>query len=426
MKHALLLTILACCGMYVSAADRTDSVRIHFRQSFSQLDTAYKDNAANLARMLTVINKSVTGDSTMELSEVKVIGAASPEGSIAINRRLSEKRAKKIFDYFAQRTSLPDSITSFTFIGRDWAGLLNLVRNDDKVPFRVDVINLLEEISSSVDVSGKDTEENLRKLKKLHRGVPYIYMYNNLFPTLRASKLAVTYHSCPVKPFIDPEIVEEITEIDSIIPPVITPCDTLTYFTPICDVCHPFYMGLKTNLLYDALALPSVGVEFYIGKGWSVIADWTYGWWDNDSKHRYWRAYGGDLGVRKWFGKAAENKPLTGHHLGLYAGVGTYDFEFGGKGYMGGLPGRSLWDRCNFMGGIEYGYSLPIARRLNLDFTIGIGYLGGKVIEYVPKGNVYVWESTKTLHWFGPTKAEISLVWLIGCDNYNRKKGGNL
>nr|WP_147351517.1 DUF3575 domain-containing protein [Bacteroides caccae] len=26
--------------------------------------------------------------------------------------------------------------------------------------------------------------------------------------------------------------------------------------------------------------------------------------------------------------------------------------------------------------------------------------------------------------WFGPTKAGISLVWLIGRGNYNEKKGG--
>ena len=92
---------------------------------------------------------------------------------------------------------------------------------------------------------------------------------------------------------------------------------------------------------------------------------------------------------------------------------------------MGGMPGRNLWDRCNWMAGIEYGYSLPIARRLNLDFTLGLGYLEGKLIEYVPEDNHYVWQKTKKLHWFGPTKAEISLVWLIGCGNENNRKGGH-
>ena len=90
---------------------------------------------------------------------------------------------------------------------------------------------------------------------------------------------------------------------------------------------------------------------------------------------------------------------------------------------MGGLPGRNLWDRCNYMAGIEYGYSLPVGRRLNIDFTLGLGYLGGKVIRYVPSGNFYLWQKTNHFNWVGPTKVEISLVWLIGCGNYNRKGG---
>lgn len=92
---------------------------------------------------------------------------------------------------------------------------------------------------------------------------------------------------------------------------------------------------------------------------------------------------------------------------------------------MGGRPSHNLWDRCNFLAGVEYGYSLPVSKHLNIDFTLGIGYLGGKLLEYVPEDGCYVWQKTEKLHWIGPTKAEISLVWLIGCDNYNRKKGGN-
>ncbi|MDE6270392.1 MAG: DUF3575 domain-containing protein, partial [Muribaculaceae bacterium] len=191
---------------------------------------------------------------------------------------------------------------------------------------------------------------------------------------------------------------------------------------PVC--CKPFYMALKTNMLYDALLLPNVGAEFYVGRGWSVTADWMYGWWDVDRTHYYWRAYGGWAGVRRWFGRRAAEKPLTGHHVGVFAGAVTYDFELGGQGIMGGLPHGTLWDRCNFTAGVEYGYSLPVARRLNIDFSIAFGYIGGKYLKYVPRDNFYVWQSTHRLNWFGPVKAEVSLVWLIGCGNYNAAKGG--
>lgn len=51
---------------------------------------------------------------------------------------------------------------------------------------------------------------------------------------------------------------------------------------------------------------------------------------------------------------------------------------------MGGEPGGTLWDKTNYAAGVEYGYSLPVANRLNIDFTLGVGYWGGKYYEYIP------------------------------------------
>ena len=175
-------------------------------------------------------------------------------------------------------------------------------------------------------------------------------------------------------------------------------------------------MSISNNALYDLLLIPNIGVEFYLGKDWSIDANWHYAWWKTDKRHRYWRTYGGDLNIRKWFGKASKIKPLTGHHIGLYGQMITYDFEFGDKGYLA--------DRWSWVAGVEYGYSLPIARRLNLDFALGVGYHWGEYKEYIPLDGHYVWQATKNRKFFGPTKAEVSLVWLIGCDNYNKQKGG--
>ncbi|MBQ5670522.1 MAG: DUF3575 domain-containing protein, partial [Tidjanibacter sp.] len=96
----------------------------------------------------------------------------------------------------------------------------------------------------------------------------------------------------------------------------------------------------------------------------------------------------------------------------------TYDFLMGdGMGIQ-----SNFW---NYGGGVEYGYSFPLAYRLNLDCTIGFGYNTGKFYEYLPIDDCYVWQSTKNRRYMGPTKLEVSLVWLIGCDNYNKAKGGN-
>ena len=82
------------------------------------------------------------------------------------------------------------------------------------------------------------------------------------------------------------------------------------------------------------------------------------------------------------------------------------DFDLGGRGYLG--------DKWSWGFGVNAGYSKNIARRLNLDFTVSAGYLTGEYKEYLPIVDCYVWQVTKNRNWIGPTKAEISLVWLLG------------
>lgn len=189
---------------------------------------------------------------------------------------------------------------------------------------------------------------------------------------------------------------------------------------------RPLFLAAKTNMLYDIMAVPNIGFEAYVGHDITVSAQWMYAWWSKASRSRYFRIYGGEIAGRYWFGKSSAEKPLTGHHAGIYVSAFTFDFQWGGTAYLGGRPGHSLWDRCMMSAGIEYGYSLPVAKHLNVDFSVGIGYVGGIVEKYKPvNDDLYTKKSVSRITWFGPTKAEISLVWLIGRDNVNARKGGS-
>lgn len=417
MKRILLiLSIITAIGHYCMAALPPDSARVRFHVGKSHLDPTFAGNGARLDSLRSRIH-AAESDTLVSLKGIKVTGGASPEGPVPLNYNLSERRAHEIFDFLDVYEHFPDSAVTFEFLGRDWSGLRCLVSADPNVPAKGEVIGLIDKIisTSSPDTPG-DTEA-IAELHTLHGGKPYEYLYDNIYPLLRESQVIVEYQrahlplpSIPVPTYHpQPFDISQPAMLEEIIMP---------------KQHKPLYADIRTNLLYDALALPNIGAEIYVGKNISLIGNWMYGWWDINRRHYYWRAYGGDLGVRYWFGKKAHEKPLTGHHIGLYAGAVTYDFEFGGTGYMGGIPRGTLWDRCNFFGGVEYGYSLPIAKRLNLDFSIGIGYLGGKYIDYEPKGKIYMWKSTRHIKWFGPTKAEISLVWLIGHGNRNAGKGG--
>ena len=424
MKRVLFILLL-CCGGYVSAQEVRDSVNIYFRQGHSVLDPLYQNNGNNLKGFALRL-RIVKEDSLCRIRNIRIVGGASPEGSTTLNKQLSEKRAAHIVAFLKQQISLDGIPFDIDARGIDWQGLTELVEKSD-MPYRDEVLHILRNTPEWITRGGVVVDGRKRQLGMLHGGLAWKYMYEHFFPTLRSSGMKLI---CDVErlapPVIEPAIETERSTVlkDTV---TITRTDTVvvhdTVYIADCPR-HPFYMAVKTNMLYDALAVPNLGVEFYLGRNWSVAANWMYAWWKTDRRHRYWRVYGGDLALRKWFGSTADDKPLTGHHIGVYGQVLTYDLEWGGKGQIAGVPGGTLWNKANWAVGLEYGYSLPIARRLNIEFLLGLGYMGGKYYEYLPIDGCYVWQDTKQRHYFGPTKAEISLVWLIGYDNYNRKKKG--
>lgn len=184
--------------------------------------------------------------------------------------------------------------------------------------------------------------------------------------------------------------------------------DTLALDSVALPVEKKPFMALRTNMLYDAVLIPNIGLEVWLGKGFTLGFDWFGSWLYSDKQHVYWQGYGGYLTARYYWGKLAVEQPFHGHHVGIYGTALTYDVEFGGKGYQAAKFG--------FGGGVEYGYSLPVAKNLCIDFNLGVGYQGGEYKAYLPTDDGtghYVWLSTHKRRWFGPTKAEISLKWIL-------------
>ena len=420
MKRILLLFLVLYGGYAVAQEQdsvRTDttSVRIYYRVGRSSLDTLLRDNGVRLREFGRRL-EAFRADTTCRMNSVRITSGASPEGGTDINKRLAQERAANIVSYLRHNAELDTLHFEASVCDVDWRGLEKLVATSD-MPYRDEVLDILRNTPEWVIQGGKVVDSRKRQLGMLAGGRPWRYMEERFFPELRYSAVSIVWDIAPkIFPVSVPEPEPAVQTDTVIIKDTVYLRDTVVIDQPVPAEKKPFFMALKTNMLYDAALVPNIGVEFYLGKGWSIGGNWMYAWWNSDRKHNYWRVYGGDLDLRKYFGRRAKEKPLTGHHLGVYGGIVTYDFELGGKGYLG--------DKWSYHAGIEYGYSLPVARRLNIDFGIGIGYLGGEYKEYKPIDDHYVWQATKQRHWFGPTKAEISLVWLIGRGNTNKGKGG--
>lgn len=413
----------------------SDSLRttIYYRTASARLELPYMDNDRHLAALGDSI-RSLGADPAVVLRRILIQASASPDGNTKYNKELARKRGEDLRDYLKDNLSLPDSIFALQPQGEGWNELAEKLGRTD-APWRDKAIAIIRDTPEWVVREGKVVDGRKRQLMNLAGGRAWQYMKENLFDSLRSGALVVceVERIERVKP--EPETaqaelkpVTETTADNADNPQNADTESTATLYNGKEEETalpengakessekKPFYMAVKTNLLYDVALVPNIGLEFYFGKGWSIGGDWMYAWWSKDSKHRYWRIYGGELDIRKYFGSKAAEKPLQGHHVGVYAQGLTYDFETGGKGYLSDF---------SYAAGVEYGYSLPIAKRLNIDFGIGIGYSGGKYKVYEPEDGCYVYKETKRRRWFGPTKAEISLVWLLGHGNENSKKGG--
>ena len=402
------------------AASIQDSLRttIYFRPGYSLLELSYRDNAANM-KALTQGIQTIKGNPCVQLQHIRILSAASPEGNSALNKRVAKRRGERLRDYLKETLVLPDSIFTVSSAGEDWQGLAALIAKE-KTPWRNKALQIIRHTPEWVTRNGKVVDGRKRQLQNLDGGKAWKYMLDNHFYTLRTGAVVV----CEIKTLAaesTPSAAEarlEQVRLDSVSQSPSSPP-----FPAIPSQVHPepqsppvaSYFALKSNLLYDALLIPNLSLEASIGSGWTLGAGGMFAWWSKDAKHRYWRIYGGDLEIRKYFGTLSKSKPLQGHHLGIYGDFLTYDFEFGAKGYQ---------SKATYAAGIRYGYSHPIANRLNLDFALGIGYLHSNYKTYVPRDGCYVYQETKKQKWLGPTQAEISLVWLLGKGNTNKKKGG--
>lgn len=392
-RHILFVLIILLRGIPGTCQVISDSLNIHFQQSKSLFNESVAGNSMFYGSLADLLEMAKRKD--IEIVSVKLYGAASPEGGIDYNKGLSKRRADRIASYISEIGNgriFPEVVA----VGRDWSGLYALAVDDCELPSREATLDLLRRLAMPND---KESEDRMfAQLKVLC-----------LFPELRKAgvKVVAVYR---VDDFVsDSRALLEAAFVEPAEIRISTGVDVMPEAQK-----KPWYAGVKTNMLYDALLVPNGGLEIYLGKNWSIDAYWMYAWWKSDRVHNYWRIYGGDVELRKWLGSAAKRKPLTGHHIGAYAQIVTYDFELGGRGYLA--------DRWSYAAGMSYGYSLPVAKRLNIDFSIGLGYMGGEYKEYLPQDGHYVWQSTKRRHWLGPTKAEISLVWLIGRGNTNKAR----
>ena len=167
-----------------------------------------------------------------------------------------------------------------------------------------------------------------------------------------------------------------------------------------------YRFAVRTNVLYDAFLLPTLGVEWRISHSIGLKLDGSFSWW------------GGNHGkVQKVWLVNPEVRWYLLRDRRFYAGVSGSYGEYNIYKY---LPGKLLKGDTGYQGklwnaGVMLGYQLSLSRSFSLDFNLGLGYTHSAYDSFGMTDGVRIHKQQDgTKNFWGPTQAGISLVWTIG------------
>lgn len=400
---------------------KTEKFKLYYPINEAKIDSNYLTNQTCLDRIQLYLKKSP------EIDSIVIYSFSSPDGSFKVNKRLSDLRAAE-----AQKLILGLNPTGSDTLkyklrlkpdAENWKGLEEAIRTHYPYADKEQVLAILEDEKLASDL--KKT-----RLKKLP-AKSWHFIRDSILPNLRYAEWVCTwkliYSEIPVAH-------PQLTVGQPAFPEKLPYFEVAKVEPEPTEVKEPrTIVALKTNLLTTAASWLNYGIEVPFNikdQKFSFAFDHQFPWWRwGENKNKFCMRYlqaGGEL--RWWFKprtKPATKKQLvrdclSGHYLGVYGMGGKYDFQ----------NRRNICYQGEYWStGLTYGYSLPISKRLNLEFFLSMGYASIPFRHFIPAEDFSELyrdpDDAGTWNYFGPTKVGISLVFPIEIQRtVKRGKGG--
>ena len=165
---------------------------------------------------------------------------------------------------------------------------------------------------------------------------------------------------------------------------------------------HAQYVALKSNLVYDAIAVPSLGSEVRLDSTLTLSVSSTYCPISYDG-NRKWKNWSLQYELRHWFRKA-----FNGPFVGVCGINGGFN--------LSRIPFFSLSHHRaegNFNGaGLSIGWHRILSPHWGIETSVSAGYLHLRYRHY-REGRYGYHEYTKSKDYFGPVGLSVSLVYII-------------
>ena len=146
------------------------------------------DNYLENAEALELLNTLDRGN--FEVTGVSIEGWASPEATVAYNKRLSENRAKTVKNIIADKYNFPQEVYTVNGNGEYWDSIIDYVDNSEEPIIANNRSALQDAIASNGDLDKREAA-----IKKIDGGKPYKNIFDAVYPRSRFAEAVVTFRN---------------------------------------------------------------------------------------------------------------------------------------------------------------------------------------------------------------------------------------
>ena len=364
----------------------TEKFAIYYRFDESEFDQTYLTNSETAAHIKNYLINSPRIDS------ITIYAWASPEGAYLHNVKLSQRRARTakrfLLSHAPDSTKLNADKIKISPLAENWQGLEAMVVEKYRRHDREKVLTILRDRTI-----GDETRK--WRLQQLDGGYTWKYMLRNYMPQLRAATWICVWA----------EVIEPLPAVDAMTveAAALTEAAPARESAPVVTVEEQkTIVALKTNMLLDAATALNYALEVPIGQDFSLQVQQYSPWWVTKSNMHCLQFLSLGAEFRWWF---RSDEVLQGHFIGANVWSGTGDLQW---------KKAACYQFDFWSAGLTYGYAMPIAKWANLEFSISAGYASIPYQHYIPTDDyeylIIDRNDVGRMHYFGPTKAEISLV----------------
>lgn len=166
----------------VKIRQESGTAYIDFVVNKTNIDPAYRNNAAELAKITTTVN-NVKNDPDITITGMNIKGFASPEGNYENNVRLAQGRTEALEQYVQNIYKFPEGFIKTSFDPSNFDGLKDYLMAND-IAEKDGILAILNSDLNPYD-----------KNMKIRKSYPeeYAWLLKNVYPGLRKSDYKIDY-----------------------------------------------------------------------------------------------------------------------------------------------------------------------------------------------------------------------------------------